>query len=137
MSQKNTVKKFHFLSFSLFAMFCIRPILHFFKSRKIHKSILWPNSNLKSSFWYKGRKLCSIAKWKKLRSLKMHTAYEWRKFHQSKLHHEIFLNIYIVGLLIYTLISENQGLIQTLEKFQVLQTWIFFFSLSPEFFSYL
>ena len=35
MSQKNTVKKFHFLSFSLFAMFCIRPILHFFKSRKI------------------------------------------------------------------------------------------------------
>jgi hypothetical protein len=30
------------------------------------------------------------------------------------------------GLLICTLISENQGLLQTLEKFQVLQTWIFF-----------
>ena len=32
----------------------------------------------------------------------------------------------IVGLLICTLISENQGLLQTLEIFQVLQTWIFF-----------
>ena len=31
-----------------------------------------------------------------------------------------------IGLLISTLISENQGLLQTLEKFQVLQTWIFF-----------
>ena len=33
---------------------------------------------------------------------------------------------YLVGLLICTLISENQGLFQTLEKFQVLQTWTFF-----------
>ena len=31
-----------------------------------------------------------------------------------------------VGLLICTLISENQGLFQTLEKFQILHTWIFF-----------
>ena len=30
------------------------------------------------------------------------------------------------GLLICTLITENQCLFQTLEKFQVLQTWIFF-----------
>ena len=46
-----------------------------------------------------------------------------------------------VGLLICTLIPENQGLeklrsaFQTLEKFQVLHTLIFFFSLSPWFFS--
>ena len=31
-----------------------------------------------------------------------------------------------VDLLICTLIFENQGLLQTLEKFQVLQTWILF-----------
>ena len=36
------------------------------------------------------------------------------------------------GLLICTLISENQGLLQTLEKFQVLQTWIFFQGLHLE-----
>ena len=32
-----------------------------------------------------------------------------------------------IGLFICTLISENQGLLQTLEKFQVPQTWIFFY----------
>jgi hypothetical protein len=33
---------------------------------------------------------------------------------------------YTVGLLICTLISENQGLLQTIEKFQVLQNLDFF-----------
>ena len=33
---------------------------------------------------------------------------------------------YIIGHLICTLISENQGLFQTLEKFQNLHPWIFF-----------
>ena len=42
-------------------------------------------------------------------------------------HHSLFF-----GLLICTLISENQGLLQTLEKFQVLQTWIFFLGLHLE-----
>ena len=39
-----------------------------------------------------------------------------------------------ICLLISTLISENQGLLQTLEKFQVLQTWIFFLVYHLDFF---
>ena len=42
--------------------------------------------------------------------------------------------IVAVGLLIYTVTSENQGFFQSLEKFQVLHKWIFF-SLSPGYFS--
>ena len=34
--------------------------------------------------------------------------------------------MFSIGLLICTLIFENQGLLQTLKKFQVLQIWIFF-----------
>ena len=37
-----------------------------------------------------------------------------------------------VGLLICTLIYENQGIFQTLEKFQALQTLIFCSGLHPE-----
>ena len=56
-------------------------------------------------------------------------SYCLQSFYVVNLKNETDKDIPTIGLLICALISENQGLLQTLEIFQVLQTWIFFLRL--------
>ena len=125
---------------SLIKMVCKTSHAYPRESKCVHKFVLASNSWLWKRQIAHGEPLGTILHWWILKVCGLDAYYaglDLDGFWHSKLTLKIQIrpfNIYIPWFLKIKVLR-NQGLLQTLEKFEALQTWIFFFSLSPRFFS--